>query len=176
MKRIKFLLTTIFLSASSFIYAQEKNSFAVGFNLNQFQNDFGLGVHILSPYFANKVVAVRLGGNFQWLQHLHNTETIWTPYQNIQIGIRSRYPIIENKMFIYGEGGIVLLLPNSTFSSKKTEMGGYGLFGFEFLANRRLSYFLELGGMGTGARADKVPTKPIHSNGFTTSVGLRFRL
>ena len=51
-----------------------------------------------------------------------------------------------------------------------------GLLGFEFLANQRLSYFVELGGMGTGAKADKTPLKPIYSNGFTASTGIRFRL
>lgn len=176
MKKIKLLLTTILLSMSSFIYAQEKNSFAVGFNINQVQNDFGLGVHIISPYFANNSVAVKLGGNFQWFQHTDNNETIWTPYQSIQIGFRGRHAIIENKMFVYGEGGTVLLLPNSKFSTKGTVFGGYGFFGFEFSANQRLSYFVELGGMGTGAKADKIPSNPIYSNGFTTSAGLRFRL
>jgi len=44
------------------------------------------------------------------------------------------------------------------------------------LGNQRLSYFAEIGGMGTGAKADKIPSKPIYSNGFTTSAGLSFRL
>src|SRR5690554_2762565 len=145
MKKITFVLTTALLSLSSFIYAQEKNSFGVGININQFQNDFGLGVHIISPYFANNSVAVKLGGNFQWFQHMDNNETIWIPYQNIQIGFRGRHTIIENKMFVYGEGGTVLLLPNSKFSTKETVFGGYGLFGFEFSANQRLNYFIELG-------------------------------
>jgi len=161
---------------SSFIYAQERNNFALGFNINQFQNDIGIGVHIISPYCANNSVALKLGGNFEWFQHTDNNETIWTPYQNIQIGFRGRHAIIENKIFMYGEGGTVLLLPNSKFSTKETVFGGYGLFGFEFLANQRLSYFVELGGMGTEAKADKIPSKPIYSNGFTASTGLRFRL
>lgn len=176
MKKIKFLLAATLLSVSSFIYAQEKNSFGVGLSINQFQDDFGLGVHIISPYFANNSVAVKLGGNFQWFQHTGNNETTWTPYQNIQIGFRGRHSIIENKMFVYGEGGTVLLLPNSKFSTEETILGGYGLFGFEFSANHRLSYYVELGGMGTGAKADKIPLKPIYSNGFTASTGLRFRL
>lgn len=176
MKKITFVLTTLLLSISTFIYAQEKNNFGVGININQFQNDFGLGVHIISPYFANNSVAVRLGANLQWLQHIDNNETIWTPYQNIQIGFRGRHSIIENKIFVYGEGGTVLLLSNSKFSTKQTVFGGYGLFGFEFLANQILSYYVELGGMGTGAKADKISSKPIYSNGFTASTGFRFRL
>ena len=119
MKKIKFLLTTSFLFVSFFLYAQEKNSFAVGFNLNQFQNDFGLGVHILSPYFANKTVAIKLTGNYQWFQHIANGETTWTPYQNVQLGFRGKHSIIENKLIVYGEGGTVLLLPNSKFSTNE---------------------------------------------------------
>jgi hypothetical protein len=36
-----------------------------------------------------------------------------------------------------------------------------------------VSYFIELGGIGVGANADKVPGKPIYSNGFLISVGVR---
>jgi len=61
---------------SSLIYAQERNNFALGLNINQFQNDFGIGVHIISPYFTNNSVALKLGGNFQWFQHTVNNETI----------------------------------------------------------------------------------------------------
>jgi hypothetical protein len=36
-----------------------------------------------------------------------------------------------------------------------------------------VSYFIELGGVGTGANADKVTGNPIYSNGFLISVGFR---
>lgn len=176
MKKIRLILTTTLLSICSFIYAQEKNSFGVGLNLNQFQNDFGLGVHLVSPYFANNSVAVKLGANLQWLQHIDKNETKWSPYNNFQLGIRGKHQIIENKLFVYGEGGTVLIVPNSIFSTKQSILGGYGLFGFEFSTSNKSGYFIELGGMGSGATADKIPSKPIFSNGFTTSTGFRFRL
>lgn len=50
------------------------------------------------------------------------------------------------------------------------------LFGFEFTASNRVGCFIELGGMGMGAKADKIQSKPVFSNGFTTSTGLRFLL
>lgn len=112
----------------------------------------------------------------QWHQHPENNTTSWSPYGNIQLGIRSRHAIIEDKIFIYGEGGGTLLLPNSDFSSYNTVKGGYGLFGFEFKANPTFGYFIELGGMGTGAKADRLPSKPIYSNGFTSTVGFRINL
>lgn len=172
----KYLFTLSLVLGSTFLFAQQKNKIALGFNLNQFQSDFGLGVHVISPYFGNNAVAVKVGANLQWFQHSDGDETVWSPYNNFQIGFRGRHPVVKDKIFVYGEGGMVLLLPNSKLSSEKSVFGGYGLFGFEFFANKSLSYYIELGGMGTAAKADKVATKPIYSNGFTSSVGLRMQL
>jgi hypothetical protein len=55
-------------------------------------------------------------------------------------------------------------------------MGGYGLFGFEFFFTKFGNYFIEIGAVGTGAKADKVASKPIYSNGLTVSTGMRFIL
>lgn len=149
---------------------------AFGFTVNQFQEDFGLGVHLVSPYFVKSSIAIRGGINFQWLENFNGTETSWTSYKNIQLGIRSRTSIISDKIFVYGEGGFIIILPNSDFSSEDMEIGGYGLFGFEFILNNHFAYFLEFGGVGTGARADKIIGIPIYSNGFLASVGYRIRL
>lgn len=176
MRKMYFILMAALLLFNRSVYGQEKKRFGVGFTINRFQNDFGLGVHAVSPYFAGNAVAVKLGGNFHWFQHIDNQRTVWTLYYNIQLGCRGRLPVIDKKLFVYGEGGPVLLLPGSRLSSRQTIFGGYGLFGFEFMATERLGYLIELGGMGTGARADKVPSEPIFSNGFTASTGLRFRI
>lgn len=174
-RKFSVLLLSLIVSITSF--SQEKNGFRLGINVNQFQRDFGLGIHVNSPYFIKQKTAIRLGVNVQWLQHVdRNNESTWTPYGNAQLGIRTRHFIVENKIFIYGEGGVCLLLPNQKFSSTSALVGGYGLFGFEFLMTDRMSFILELGGMGTGARADLVTQKPIYSNGFVTSAGFRFNL
>jgi hypothetical protein len=39
-----------------------------------------------------------------------------------------------------------------------------------------VSYFTELGGTGTGARADKLPGAPMLANGFNVTVGFRWTL
>ena len=39
-----------------------------------------------------------------------------------------------------------------------------------------MNYFIEMGGVGTGAIAEKSIGKPIYSNGFLLSVGLRVNL
>jgi hypothetical protein len=151
----------------------QTNTVSFGFNINQVQNDFGLGIDIVSPYFSNSKIAVKLGGNFKWLEHLEFSETTWTPYQNIQIGIRGRQFIMEDKLFIYGEGGSVLLFPNTKFSTESTKFGGYGIFGFECKPTDQFGFYFEMGGVGTGATADKITNKPIYSNGFLTNVGFR---
>lgn len=103
-------------------------------------------------------------------------QTTWSPYGTVQLGFRGRHSIIKNTLFVYGEGGTVLITPTSALSTRQTIVGGYGLLGFELLATNRLGYFIELGGMGTDATADKLVSKPIFSNGFTISTGIRFRL
>ena len=162
------LITTLSLNAQS-----DNNSIGFGFNAGQTQNDFGIGIDIISPYMANSTIAIKIGANLKWLQHETGSHTTWSPYQNVQIGIRSRNFIVDNKIFIYGEGGGILLLPNTTFSSEDYILGGYALFGFEFRTTSKIGFFVELGGVGTGARADKVVHKPIYSNGFLTNVGFR---
>jgi hypothetical protein len=111
-----------------------------------------------------------------WLEHLENIETTWTPYSNFQLGIVGVGGKINNSIRLYGEGGVIAILPDSDFSSNDSEFGGYGLFGFEFFFQEAHNYFIELGGVGTGARADKVLTEPIYSNGFIVNVGYRYIL
>lgn len=175
-KLTKSMMLSIILTISSFsLFAQAKtNSLGIGFNINQIQNDYGIGIDIISPYFANSKLAIRVGGSLKWLEYIDDEETSWTPYQNIQVGHRVRQIIIEDKLYCYGEGGVLLLFPNKEFSSESINFGGYGLFGFEFKPTNKFGYYLELGGVGSGARADKVINKPIYSNGFITAVGLRW--
>lgn len=156
------------------VNAQTKsNKLEIGFNVCQYHKDFGLGIHLVSPYFANSKIAFRLGANAQWFEQANGTETTWMPYQNIQLGVKSRNMILEDKIYIYGEGGMLAILANKNISSTRTLFGGYGLFGFEFKPFNRFGYFIELGGVGTNATADKMLSKPIYSNGFLVNVGFR---
>lgn len=143
------------------------NKLEIGFNISQYQKDFGIGLHVISPYFIKETVAIKAGTNIQWFENFKGT------YQNIQLGMRGRSVIVTHNISIYGEGGVFIILPNSDFSSQSFVLGGYGLFGFEFKIVPRFAYFIELGGVGTGATADKIASKPIYSNGFLTNVGLK---
>jgi hypothetical protein len=64
-------------------------------------------------------------------------------------------------MRLYTEAGGVILFPNNDFSDD-IAFGGYGLFGFEFFTHRMspVTYFIEAGGMGTSASAEKLSGAP----------------
>ncbi len=178
------LLTSDFASAQTNTYEFESGTWVdatqtnsnrteIGFGISQYQKDFGVGLHAISPYFLRKMVAIKAGANMLWFEYSNGTETTLTTYQNIQLGIRGRSNSVTQNISIYGEGGVLLLLPNSDFSSQSSVFGGYGLFGFEFRIAPGFAYFIELGGVGTGATADKLASKPIYSNGFLTNVGMK---
>lgn len=156
------------------------NHFSIGYNINDFGHDFGLGINITTPYFAAKRMALRVSENFQWLNHIGNDgKYVWTGYNNVRIGVVSGGFMLNNAVRLYGEGGVTFLISPSTITSNSIHSGGYGLFGFEFFMSapkNSFSYFIELGGIGTGATADNVPASPIYSNGFMSSVGFRIYL
>lgn len=148
--------------------------FGIGGQVGQIQRDFGIGLHVTSPYFANQKMAVRLRGNVAWNQHATGElGTTWTPYSNLSFGFLQAVGEMGDFVRVYGEGGAIFLFPAQEFSSNAVQFGGYGLFGFEFHFDAHMNYFLEAGGVGTGARADEVTGEPIYSNGFLMNVGVR---
>ena len=186
MKRNTLLLLaicfTLISKANDTISSPTSNEgFAFGFHLNQFKDDFGLGINLTSPTIA-KAFAIRLRGNFMYFEHPefnrpNGTETqTWTPYSNIMLGLAGFSGVVANHFKLYGEGGLVAILPASEFSDESQVLGGYGLFGFELFSSNTTSYFFEAGGIGTGANAEKIPSEPIYSNGFLMTVGFRYTL
>lgn len=150
------------------------NGFGFGFQLNEYQNDFGMGLQITSPYYVNNRIAIRLRGNLMYNEHLKDNETIWTPYSNVSAGLIGVAGTVAEQIRLYGEGGVVGIFPSGDFSSDDYVFGGYGLFGFEFYFYQHGNYFIEIGGIGSGAREDLVETEPIYSNGLLISTGFRF--
>ena len=149
------------------------DDFSVGFELNEFHQDFGFGGHITSPFFASDYLALRLRGGISWIQGVvkspPNAETEWHSYTPIRLGIVNRGYLTET-MRVYSEGGALIILPSSAVSEHRA-YGGYGVFGFEFLMGKDspVSYFLELGAQGTGAVATDLEGHPIYANGFVTT-------
>lgn len=174
------ILLCIGIIAATFVKAQEvpqKNAVQLGFTIGQIQQDFGIGLNITSPYFFTQKVAFRVRGNFVFNEHLdQNAQFTWTPYSNMTIGVVGVGGSIGNGVNLYGEGGFLLLFPNTDFSSTTSESGGYGLLGFEFIPNHVARYYIEIGGAGSGASADKVAGSPIYSNGLILYTGVRFSL
>jgi len=84
MKKIGILIATTLLALQ--MQAQEglNKNFGIGGQVGQHQRDFGIGLHITSPYFANQKMAVRLKGNLNWNEHLNiYSETTWTSYSKL---------------------------------------------------------------------------------------------
>ncbi len=179
MKKIFLLLCFGFLFATG-VQSQDESfgtGFGFGFQLGQIQKDFSLGVNLNSPYFVHDRIAIRLKGNIAWFEHINSIlETTWTSYSNLSLGVVGVGGYVGDFARLYGEGGIMMLFPSEDFSSEDSEFGGYGLFGFEFFMQPNMNYYIEIGGVGTGAKADKVVGKPIYSNGLLVNVGFRFLL
>lgn len=175
----KIIILTLILHLSVQIRAQEstlKNGVGLGFQLNQYQNDFGFGLNFTSPLLFNQSMGFRLKGNMMFLQHIKDTITTWTSYSNVSLGLIGIGGKVGPNIRLYGEGGLIILFPSSNFSSESMPLGGYGLFGFEFFMSNNFNYFIEIGGVGIGAVADKVPNKPIYSNGLSIGSGFRIVL
>ncbi len=171
------LLITLFCNFCA--HSQESSvnqGMSFGFQLAQYQQDFGVGLNLSSPLFFHNSCGIRLRANSMNLQHIQNAKTVWTSYTNVSLGFIGVGGIVNDKIRLYGEGGYILILPTADFSEETTVSGGYGLFGFEFFMQPFINYFIEIGGVGTGAIADRVPGKPIYSNGMTIGTGFRFTL
>ena len=181
MKILIVLIITLIVSITS-LEAQEnsnhiRNGFGIGFQLNQYQHDFGLGLNITSPLFLNDIIGVRLRANLMFNENVQDlSNSVWSAYSNLTLGLIGMSGMVGTSVRLYGEGGIIGILPSDEFSSESFVPGGYGLFGFEFFMSSFNNYFIEIGAVGTGAREDKNLTQPIYSNGLLISTGFRFYL
>lgn len=175
MKKLAIFVFTILILFTA-VNADDRESsheFSFGFQLNRFQDDFGFGANLTSPYFANSKIAVRLRGNIMFFEHAENQETLWTPYPNLSLGLIGVAGKAGESIRLYGEGGVIFIFPSNKFSSDNVVLGGYGGFGFEFFISSKTNYYIEIGGIGTGATADNILNKPIYSNGLSICSGFR---
>ena len=184
MKTKLIIIASAFLSLAGFAQQEVKarsrgNELALGYCLNQFGKDFGIGVSATSP-FIKKMLAFKISENYQWHEYYNGDVTIWQPYHNVKIGVLSVGTTICDQIKLYGEGGTSIIVLDKKLSDSPVTIGGYGVFGFEFFMDKidqaGMSYYIELGGIGTGAVAEKIATKPILSNGFMITTGLRIYL
>ena len=156
------------------------SNFAIGFDIDSYANNYGMGVTLASPRFFNDHADIQVTADIAWAQGLENgdSKSNWEHYGLFKIGYFAGRFLEGLPIRVYGGGGVVFLTPSSSLSSDSVDVGGYGLAGLEFFVNPKRSkgLFLEFGGMGTGARADKMQNSPIYANGFTVSWGYKYYL
>ncbi len=170
------LLVTVSDAQDEFENRYMNTGLGFGFQVNEYEKDFGFGLNVTSPYFFNDKVAARLRVNRMYNENLLDSAYNWFPYYNASLGILTLGGAVGESVRIYGEVGFLVIKPNADLSDEKYVYGGYGIFGFEFFSTQGFNYFLEVGGVGTGAVAEKIPENPIYSNGLTIRAGLRFTL
>ncbi len=108
--------------------------------------------------------------------NVYNSKSRSNTYTNFSIGLVGVGGMVGERIRLYGEGGILIINASKEISTEKTPIGAYGIFGFEFFLTKKLNYFIELGGTGIEATADKTLYSPTYSNGFLTVAGLRYTL
>ncbi len=92
-----------------------------------------------------------------------------------KLGLIGANTILDDTIRLYAEGGALFVFPNANLSDEPWFFGGYGHFGFEFFIpeSKWLSYYLELGSIGTGFAAEKMTGSPYFISGFSASAGVR---
>jgi hypothetical protein len=149
--------------------AKAGTGFGLGFSIRRLHDDFGMDAFLASPTFARDTVRFVGGGGIAFY---NGNDAPWQPYGIARIAVEAGRKLSGAPIRLYGFGGTTALFLPERLSSNVVRVGGIGGFGFEFL-DRHMSYFLEAGGIGTGAQADKLPGAPVFANGFLIAVGFR---
>ena len=110
------IIASLFLLASLGIKAQlpnvpafEHQGVMMGYDITEFQSDLGIGLSVYTPSFWHNRAKVRFAGSLQWQQYIPNgkTDYIWSPYGNVRVGIQGKSAVVNQSIYIYGEGGVV---------------------------------------------------------------------
>ncbi len=143
--------------ASGIVFAEK--SFSAGYEIGEIGNDLTVGGRITSPFFFGGYAALRAAGDAAW------KKTDWSSYGFFRAGLVGSSGMIQDIIRLYGEGGVSLLYNEEGYRS--VLWGGYGLFGFEFFTGKEspLSYFIEMGTLGTSVA---------RLSGFSVRTGLTF--
>jgi hypothetical protein len=170
----------LFLSVSPIILlflpgtAYGQRILGIGIGMNQAVSDYGMGINLTSPLIARSV-QFRLSANIQGLQGVPAgaDRARLFGYENIRLGVIGKPKYVADRVIIYGEGGPGVLINNARVTTKKMNLLGYGVIGGEYLLRGKLWMYLEGGGIGSGAEADKLVGKPMYATGLFFGMGLR---
>lgn len=140
--------------------------------------EFGVGLHVLTPGLFGENFRLKIGGSNQWLRgRLPGQEAqSRVGYTSFRLGVHISFPFGAKGLTGYSEGGVLETFPESRLSGRSFVLGGYGVFGLEFRMSRASASFVEFGGIGSGARAERLVGRPSYSRGFVVAAGVRFRL
>ena len=162
---------------------EEREGWAIGYTVHRLQDDFGTGALLSSPHFAAGLLRLTLGGAVGWSPHDVNQsgEQEWAGYGAFRLVLEAGDRAPGSPVRLYAFGGPVLLVLPSHMADKPIALGGIGGFGFEYYFmhgghDGPVTYFTEFGGIGSWARADKLPGAPMLADGFAVTAGFRWTL
>ena len=154
---------------------------AVGIAVHRLQDDFGLSASWSSPAFFDGKARITAGGGVAWYPYGTNAsgDQDWVPFGHSRVVVESGHRVGRAPLRLYGFGGAMLVFRSERLSDEVLAVAGIGGFGFEFFPptntiDAPVSYFIEIGGVGSGARATNLPGHPILLNGFLVQSGVRF--
>lgn len=160
---------------------ETRDGWSIGGTLHRFHDDFGLGGLLASPLFLGGRLRVALAGGVAWYPYATDADGLqeWSPYGDLRLVVEGGERAAGSPVRLYGFGGPMILLLPDDLSDQSVALGGIGGFGFEYYfistgADGPVSYFTELGGVGSGGRADRLSGEPLLANGFFVTVGLRW--
>jgi hypothetical protein len=157
-----------------------KESVSLGFDLMRLQDDFGLGATVSSPTLLHWM-RLTLGGGIAWYPHgvAANGDETWDMFGHGRLVVEVG-PTFQKGIPVrpYGFGGASALVLPSSLSATQMRFGGVGGFGLElaFMSGERsgpVTYYMEIGGCGYGASAEKLPTNPDVASGLLLNAGFR---
>lgn len=172
--RPAYKLLLFFILFTTMLKAEAQSKFAIGVNVNKSLYSYGAGISISSPMLANSF-QLRLGMNVMGVPGtpVSGIGPIIGGYELFRLGIAGKGINIGELSKLYWEGGPLLIVNSRAVTDRPYNIGGYGVMGFEYRMLEKTSVFAELGGIGTGAKAEKFIGQPMFSTGPFVGAGLR---
>lgn len=177
---VSFLFSALAFAEPESPIVDYSSRFSFGLDIDSFANNYGIGISLGSPAFADDTMHVQLSANVAWAEGVANgySTDSWNSYGLFRVGLYGGHFISNLPIRIYGGFGFAMTALAPSLSTSNVGLGGYGLSGVEFFLNptRSRAFTIELGGMGTGATADKMAASPSYANGFTIAWGYKYYL
>ncbi len=176
MKRMMIGLVVLWFFALAPLSAADR-PMTLAMSVGQRGGDFSLGAEVASPSLFDGMVAIHVGADVQYKAgSVNGGDQEWYPYVLTSVGFQIT-AVQTDWMRLYASSAVLVFVPSPEVGSP-WHVGGYGGFGFEFYFASRGSgsYYLEIGGAGTTAKASALAHAPYLSNGLTIKAGCRFPL